>query len=259
MILKTKFFLSFLLICSFILVGCSSSDDDSTATTDNSASSESVKNLGSELETSVSQLQGNDDQIQKNIETLESSVSELSAQVSSLQSLFLQNEDGSAGFATPTPIPIVDFSDFGFTLPFPATVEPIVTGLAGGDASDKSGSLLASSGGVSLLLIWQTLDPPLTPQASVVGGFDILRATTGADFQVLGAGSDALQVDGQVASYGSFAAVDANGATEAVGVIGGWVCEGSGSSYAMVLTGESLEPVQGSFFYFADAFKCAKS
>ena len=64
MILKTKFFLSFLLICSFILVGCSSSDDDSTATTDNSASSESVKNLGSELETSVSQLQGNDDQIQ---------------------------------------------------------------------------------------------------------------------------------------------------------------------------------------------------
>ena len=150
-------------------------------------------------------------------------------------------------------------SDFGFTLPFPATVEPIVTGLAGGDASEKSGSLLASSGGVSLLLIWQTLDPPLTPQESVVGGFDILRATTGADFQVLGAGSDALQVDGQVASYGSFAAVDAAGATEAVGVIGGWVCEGSGSSYAMVLTGESLEPVQGSFFYFADAFKCAKS
>tara|TARA_B100000700_G_scaffold329681_1_gene452346 strand:+ start:2061 stop:2828 length:768 start_codon:yes stop_codon:yes gene_type:complete len=254
MILKMKFFLSFLLILFFLLGGCSSSEEGST----DNANAESVKNLGAELETSVTQLQGNDDQIQKNIESLESSVSDLSAQVASLQSLFLQNEDGSAGFATPTPIPIVDFSDFGFTLPFPATVEPIVTGLAGGDASEKSGSLLASSGGVSLLLIWQTLDPPLTPQESVVGGFDILRATTGADFQVLGAGSDALQVDGQVASYGSFAAVDATGETEAVGVIGGWVCEGSGSSYAMVLTGASLEPVQASFFYFADAFKCAK-
>ena len=65
MLLKTKFFLSFLLIFIFLLGGCSSSEESSTDT----ASADSVKNLSSELETSVSQLQGNNDQIQKNIES----------------------------------------------------------------------------------------------------------------------------------------------------------------------------------------------
>ena len=82
--------------------------------------------------------------IKGRISSLESELSEANEGItqanetnSGLQGLFLQLPDGSAQFATATPVPIIDYDKFGFVIPFPATVEPVASGIGGGDASEE--------------------------------------------------------------------------------------------------------------------------
>lgn len=190
------------------------------------------------------------------VAALSDQLTSLSGQLADLQKLFIQNDDGSVILATATPVPTVDYKEYGFSIPFPATVSPVASGLVEEDASEDSGSLLASAGGVSLLLVWQTLDPPMTPQESVVGAFEILQQGTDSNFEVLSAASDAFEVDGQSATYGTFRATDDDGQVAGIALIGGWVCESTGRSFAMAVTGQQVDAVQGSFFYFTDGFGC---
>jgi len=227
-------------------------------------SGETIVNGGASAE-DIAAIRADLADIKGRISSLESELSEANEGItqanetnSGLQGLFLQLPDGSAQFATATPVPIIDYDKFGFVIPFPATVEPVASGIGGGDASEESGTLLASAGGVSLLMTWITTDPPLTPQESVLGAFELVSAATGSNFQVTGAGAEGLEVDSQQASYATFAAYDADGAVDGVAVIGGWICESSARSYALTVTGGDLDAVSGSFFYFADSFRCAK-
>jgi hypothetical protein len=192
------------------------------------------------------------------VTALAAQLTSLSGQLADLQKFFIQNDDGSVILATATPVPTVAYQDYGFSIPFPSTVVPVTSGLVEEDASEDSGSLLASAGGVSLLLVWQTLDPPMTPQESVVGAFEILQQGTDSNFEVLAAASDAFEVDGQSATYGTFRATDDDGQVVGIALIGGWVCESTGRSFAMAVTGQQVDAVQGSFFYFTDGFGCAR-
>jgi hypothetical protein len=163
--------------------------------------------------------------------------------------------DGFARFATPTPVPILEYAEYGFGLPLPQGVTATVTGLSGEDASKESGSMLASAGGTSLMLVWNNSSPPLTPEESVMSGFDVLQSLTQTSFETLGAGQG-LTVDNQAGAYGTFVSRDAGGEVEGVGIIGGWVCPNDGRSYAMTATGKTLETVQESFVYLTNGFHC---
>ena len=190
------------------------------------------------------------------VKSLATKVTKLETDVSKVSSALTVNEDGSAQFAVATPVPIIDYNTFGFSVKHPATVELSATGLSDAEATNKSGSILASAGGTTLLLIWSSPEPALTPQESVGGAFQALQALTGASFQVLGGGSEGFTVSEQEGAYGSFVTRDAAGEVAGVGVIGGWVCPTSGRSFALTMTGADVDLTQASFFSLLQGFTC---
>lgn len=190
---------------------------------------------------------GNDDQ-KKQIE-------ELTKKVDALNKAIVIDANGNAKLATPTPVPITEYKQYGFGLPVPSNVKVTAAGLSGKDASNDSGSVVASSGGTSLLLVWSKANPPLTSQESVVGAFNVLQSLTQAKFEAMGAGQG-LTVDNQPGSYGTFVTRDVKGTIDGVGIIGGWVCPNDKRSYAITVTGKDLDPVQQSFVYLTNGFRC---
>ena len=185
----------------------------------------------------------------------DSEIDELNKKVEALTKAVIIDEKGIARLATPTPVAIGDYKAYGFGLPVPSNVKVTTAGLTGKDASADGGSLLASAGGASLFLVWNKVDPPLTPQESVVGGFSVLQSLTQANFEAVGAGSG-LTVDNQPGSYGTFVARNTNGTVDGVGIIGGWICPNDKWSYSMTVTGKDLEPVQQSFVFLTNGFRC---
>lgn len=189
-----------------------------------------------------------DDETKKQVE-------ELTKQVEALNKAVVIDASGNARLATATPVAITEYKQYGFGLPVPANVKVTASGLTGKDASNDSGSVLASSGGTSLLLVWNKATPPLTSQESVVGAFNVLQSLTQAKFEAMGAGQG-LTVDAQPGSYGTFVTRDTRGTVDGVGIIGGWVCPNDKRSYAITVTGKDLEPVQQSFVYLTNGFRC---
>ena len=59
-----------------------------------------------------------------------------------------------------------------------------------------------------MLLLWRTDGTPLTPTESVVGSFQVLQASTGADFASSAAGDEGFVVDDQQAAYATFSATE---------------------------------------------------
>ncbi|RJQ10895.1 MAG: hypothetical protein C4558_04040 [Dehalococcoidia bacterium] len=182
-------------------------------------------------------------------------IEELTKQVEALNKAIVIDADGNVRLATPTPVAIAEYKQYGFGLPVPSTVKVTAAGVTGKDASNDNGSVLASSGGTSLFLVWNKVSPPLTPQESVVGAFNVLQSLTQAKFEAMGAGQG-LTVDNQPGAYGTFVTRDVRGTIDGVGVIGGWVCPNDKRSYAMTVTGKELEPVQQSFVYLTNGFRC---
>lgn len=182
-------------------------------------------------------------------------VEELTKQVEALNKAIVIDANGTARFATPAPVAIAEYKQYGFGLPVPSNVKVTAAGVTGKDASNDNGSVLASSGGTSLFLVWNKVSPPLTAQESVVGAFNVLQSLTQAKFEAMGAGQG-LTVDNQPGSYGTFVTRDVRGTIDGVGVIGGWVCPNDKRSYAITVTGKDLDPVQQSFIYLTNGFRC---
>ena len=218
-------------VVSSAAIGCSSGDGDST-------SSPAV--AVAEVDTSG----------------FEAAIQELNDKVDQLAQNFVVNDDGSSGFVQGTAPAIITESKFGFAFPLPEGIEPTYVGINNPEADSDSGSLLASAGGVSVLLLWVKPDSPLTPGNSVTSSFEVLQANTDADFSLLGAGQDAFTVDEQEAAYATFAATDDNLQTIGVAVIGGWTCESDGRAYALTVSGAEQESVSASFFELVNAFGC---
>jgi len=213
-----------------ILLGCSSEEDS-----DSSKKSEELNNTTT-----------SDDSLK---------IEELTKQIEALNKAIVINDDGIGRFATPTPVPLTDYDEYGFGLPVPSNLEIRAAGLTGPDASNDNGSLLATAGGTSLFLVWSTVDPPLTPEESVIGAFQVLQSLTGVVFEADGAGQG-LTVDNQPGSYATFVTRDAQEEIEGVGIIGGWICPNDDRSYAITVTGRDREPVQQSFVYLTNGFRC---
>lgn len=191
---------------------------------------------------------GGDDETKKQVE-------ELTKQVEALNKAVVIDANGTARLATATPVAIAEYKQYGFGLPVPSNVKVTAAGITGKDASNDNGSVLAASGGTSLFLVWNKATPPLTSQESVVGAFNVLQSLTQAKFEAMGAGQG-LTVDNQPGSYGTFVTRDVRGSIDGVGIIGGWVCPNDKRSYAMTVTGKDLEPVQKSFVYLTNGFRC---
>lgn len=215
----------------------------------------------------VSEDDGGDGEVQLTVEAaaegsvdlskVESQLDEVLAEVKALKSYFTENEDGSVSF-TPATIPEVKKDrTYGFAFPLPATIEPTYTGISTDEASVEEGTLLASAGGVSVLLLWRTDDEPLTPAESVVGSFEVLQQSTGLGFALAGSGQEGFDVDGQTASYATFAATEDN---QLIGValIAGWTCGNSGRSFALTVSGADQAAVTDSFFALVAGFECGK-
>ena len=189
------------------------------------------------------------------LSNVESQLSEVLEEVKALKSYFNQNEDGSVSF-TPATIPEVKKDrTYGFAFPLPSTIEPTYTGISTDEASEDEGTLLASAGGISVLLLWRTDDTPLTPTESVVGSFQVLQASTGADFASSAAGDEGFTVDEQQAAYATFNATE-DGTTIGVALIAGWTCGDSGRSFALTVSGASQSAVNESFFGLVEGFEC---
>lgn len=188
---------------------------------------------------------------------IENQLSEVIAEVKLLKSYFSENADGSVSF-TPATVPEVKKDrTYGFGFPLPSTIEPTYTGIASDEATNEEGTLLASAGGVSVLLLWRTDDEPLTPGESVVGSFEVLQQSTGLAFALAGSGQEGFDVDGQTASYATFAASE-NDQLIGVALIAGWTCGSSRRSFALTVSGTDQAAVTDSFFALAQGFECGK-
>lgn len=225
-----------ILATSLFAVSCGGSDDEAT-------SEEVNLSVDAAAEGSV------------DLSNVESQLSEVLEEVKALKSYFNQNEDGSVSF-TPATIPEVKKDrTYGFAFPLPSTIEPTYTGISTDEASEDEGTLLASAGGISVLLLWRTDDTPLTPTESVVGSFQVLQASTGADFASSAAGDEGFTVDEQQAAYATFTATE-DGTTIGVALIAGWTCGDSGRSFALTVSGASQSAVNESFFGLVEGFEC---
>ena len=229
-------------ITSLFATSCGGSDSEETAPT-TTAEGEIQLTVEAASEGSV------------DLSKVEDQLSQVLAEVKSLKSFFSENEDGSVSF-TPATIPQVKKDrTYGFAFPLPSTIEPIYTGISTEEASADEGTLLASAGGVSVMLLWRTDDLPLTPAESVVGSFEVLQQTTGLEFSLDSSGEEGFDIDGQSASYATFAAIE-DDQRVGVALIAGWTCGSSGRSFALTVSGTDQAAVADSFFALAQGFEC---
>ena len=188
---------------------------------------------------------------------IENQLNEVLEEVRSLKSYFSENADGSVSFVPATIPEVKKDRTYGLAFQLPSTIEPTYTGIASDEATTEEGTLLASAGGVSVLLLWRTDDEPLTPGESVIGSFEVLQQSTGLAFALAGSGQEGFDVDGQTASYATFAATE-DAQLIGVALIAGWTCGNRGRSFALTVSGTDQAGVTDSFFALAEGFECGK-
>ena len=228
-------------VTSLFAISCGGSDSEETAPTTTETEIQLTVEAAAEGSVDLSKI--------------ENQLSEVLAEVKSLKSYFSENTDGSVSF-TPATIPEVKKDrTYGFAFPLPSTIEATYTGISTDEATNEEGTLLASAGGVSVMLLWRTDDQPLTPAESVVGSFEVLQQTTGLEFSLDSSGEEGFDIDGQSASYATFAAIE-DDQRVGVALIAGWTCGNSGRSFALTVSGADPTAVSDSFFGLAEGFEC---
>lgn len=154
----------------------------------------------------------------------------------------------------PKPSGVVSYDKYGFKMPMPAGVDVRVAGLTGGEATEQAGTLAATAGGATVLLLWTSKG--LNSAEAVQGAYDVLRAATpGVGYVVSSSGN--LAVDGESGNFGSFAALSPSNEVLGIGLIGGWACEDTGRTYALTVTGAEQVAVESSFQRLTGDFRCA--
>ena len=228
-------------VTSLFAISCGGSDSEETAPTTTETEIQLTVEAAAEGSVDLSKI--------------ENQLNEVLAEVKSLKSYFSENADGSVSF-TPATIPEVKKDrTYGFAFPLPSTIEATYTGIASDEATTQEGTLLASAGGVSVMLLWRTDDQPLTPAESVVGSFEVLQQTTGLEFSLDSSGEEGFDIDDQSASYATFAAIE-DDQRVGVALIAGWTCGNSGRSFALTVSGADPTAVSDSFFGLAEGFEC---
>jgi hypothetical protein len=239
-----------LAITALLASGCGGGDGDDAVAEDSAADTAEVDIVDSAEETSAVEQAAD-------LSQLSDAVAALEEKIDALSDHFVTNDDGSSSFAPADAVEVVSENRYGFTFPLPAGTEAEFGGISDDEATNDSGTLIASSGGVSVLLLWLTNEDPLSPSESVVSSFEVLQDSTALDFSLLGAGADSFTVDEQDAAYATFTASDTDTEeTVGVAVIGGWTCEALGRSFALTVTGTDQDSVSTSFFELVNGFAC---
>jgi len=238
-----------LAITALLASGCGGGDDDAAAE-DSAADTAEVDIVDSAEETSAVEQAAD-------LSELSDAIAALEEKIDALSDHFVTNDDGSSSFAPADAVEVVSENRYGFTFPLPSGTEAEFGGISDDEATNDSGTLIASSGGVSVLLLWLTDEDPLSPSESVVSSFEVLQDSTALDFSLLAAGADSFTVDEQDAAYATFTASDTDtDETVGVAVIGGWTCEALGRSFALTVTGTDQDSVSTSFFELVNGFAC---
>ena len=239
-----------LAITALLASGCGGGDGDDAAAEDSAADTAEVDIVDSAEETSAVEQAAD-------LSELSDAIAALEEKIDALSDHFVTNDDGSSSFAPADAVEVVSENRYGFTFPLPAGTEAEFGGISDDEATNDSGTLIASSGGVSVLLLWLTNEDPLSPSESVVSSFEVLQDSTALDFSLLAAGADSFTVDEQDAAYATFTASDTDtDETVGVAVIGGWTCETLGRSFALTVTGTDQDSVSTSFFELVNGFAC---
>jgi len=236
-----------LAITALLATGCGGGDETSD---EGAADTAEVDIVDSAEETSAVEQAAD-------LSELSEAIAALEEKIDSLADHFVTNNDGSSSFAPADAVEVVSENRYGFTFPLPSGTEAEFGGISDDEATNDSGTLIASSGGVSVLLLWLTDEDPLSPSESVVSSFEVLQDSTALDFSLLAAGADSFTVDEQDAAYATFTASDTDtDETVGVAVIGGWTCETLGRSFALTVTGTDQDSVSTSFFELVNGFAC---
>lgn len=239
-----------LAITALLASGCGGGDGDDAVAEDSAADTAEVDIVDSAEETSAVEQAAD-------LSELSDAIAALEEKIDALSDHFVTNDDGSSSFAPADAVEVVSENRYGFTFPLPAGTEAEFGGISDDEATNDSGTLIASSGGVSVLLLWLTNEDPLSPSESVVSSFEVLQDSTALDFSLLAAGADSFTVDEQDAAYATFTASDTDTEeTVGVAVIGGWTCEALGRSFALTVTGTDQDSVSTSFFELVNGFAC---
>jgi hypothetical protein len=159
---------------------------------------------------------------------------------------------------TPTlePTPLGDHTvidSYAFALTVDGDVNASASGWLESEPDRTQGQIAFAFSGATVLLIWLPAGSS-APAQLVAAGFDILGDSQPAlTFEAVSEG--AIGVDGDEGAFGGFAVVDQSGNTLGGGLIGGWLCDGTG--FILSVTGSDSTVVQVRFDRVLYGFECA--
>ena len=139
----------------------------------------------------------------------------------------------------PTPTPTVQvqptvYDDMGFSIKLDDKVDFTTSGWSETNASEDQGAVHFPYKGVNALLIWM---PAGSDDANTVltNHYNLLTSSQpGSAFTIISEGE--LTVDGEKGAFGTFVAADSTGTTTGGGIIGGWICSQSNTSFGLTVT-----------------------
>lgn len=155
---------------------------------------------------------------------------------------------------TPTPVLLKTFNQFGFSLDLDRGADVKTAGFLQPEPDVRQGVLSFSTGGANVVLTW--LPPASNPPLILLRDtYDLLqRQQPSLSFQTIRDGE--ITVSQQQGVFGGFRISNASGATVGGGIIGAWICSGSGTGYTLTVTGADATIVQIRFDRLIDNFTC---
>jgi hypothetical protein len=161
----------------------------------------------------------------------------------------------------PTPTPTVQvqptvYDDMGFSIKLDDKVDITTTGWSETNATEVQGALHFPYKGVNALLIWM---PAGSDDANAVltNHYNLLtNSQPDSAFTIISDGE--ITVDGKKGAYGTFVAADKTGTTTGGGIIGGWICSQSDTSFGLTVTTDlDSTTLQIRFSRLINSFGCS--
>ncbi len=160
---------------------------------------------------------------------------------------------------TPTPTVMVQptvYEDFNFSISLDDKVDITTTGWSEDSATQDQGVVYFPYKGVNAILIWMpagsdTADTVLTNHYNL-----FTTSQPDNEFTIISEGE--IAVGTETGAYGTFVAADSSGASTGGGIIGGWICSNSATSFGLTVTTDlDATTLQIRFSRLISSFGCS--
>ena len=166
----------------------------------------------------------------------------------------------TTGIPTATQAANSVYQAYGFTLKLDPYTDFESTGLTASgftkSAPDNSQGLLTFSyNGASVILYWQPSSTDVQPQQSVASALSLLSSMS-PSITLTTASEGDIAVDSLPGRFGGFVSTNSDGTAVGGGLIGGWDCTATSSSFSLIVSGADSTAIIITFDQLVKNFSC---